>query len=35
LLGLPVFDFLGFVCSIVGGVWLLLSIGKSSRADRE
>ena len=35
LLGLPVFGFLGFVGSIVGGVWLLLSIGKSSRADRE
>jgi ubiquinone biosynthesis protein len=35
LLGLPLFGFLGFVGSIVGGVWLLWSIGKSSRADRE
>jgi ubiquinone biosynthesis protein len=35
LLGFPVFGLFGFVGSIVGGVWLLLSILKSSRADRE
>lgn len=35
LLGLPVFGLLGFIGAVVGGVWLLLSIWKSSRADRE
>jgi ubiquinone biosynthesis protein len=35
LLGLPFFGLLGFVSAVVGGVWLLLSIWKSSRADRE
>ncbi|MHB1180386.1 MAG: ABC1 kinase family protein [Sulfuricella sp.] len=35
LLGLPFFGLLGFLGAVVGGVWLLLSIWKSSRADRE
>jgi ubiquinone biosynthesis protein len=35
LLGLPFFGLLGFLCAMVGGVWLLLSIWKSNRADRE
>ncbi|HCX33540.1 MAG TPA: ubiquinone biosynthesis protein UbiB [Rhodocyclaceae bacterium] len=35
LLGLPFFGLLGFLGAVFGGVWLLLSIWKSSRADRE
>jgi len=35
LLGLPFFGLLGFLGAVVGGVWLLLSIWKSNRADRE
>ena len=35
LLGLPLFGLLGFLCAAAGGVWLLLSIWKSNRADRE
>ncbi len=35
LLGLPFFGLLGFLGAVAGGVWLLLSIWKSSRADRE
>lgn len=35
LLGLPVFGLLGYLGAAAGGVWLLLSIWKSSRADRE
>jgi ubiquinone biosynthesis protein len=35
LLGLPSFGLLGFLGAVAGGVWLLLSIWKSSRADRE
>ena len=35
LLGLPVFGLLGFLGAATGGVWLLLSIWKSSKADRE
>ena len=35
LLGLPTFGLLGFIGAAVGGVWLLLSIWKSNRADRE
>jgi ubiquinone biosynthesis protein len=35
LLGLPLFGLLGFLGAATGGVWLLLSIWKSSRADRE
>jgi len=35
LLGLPLFGLLGFLGAAAGGVWLLLSIGKSNRADRE
>lgn len=34
-LGLPVFGLLGYLGSAAGGVWLLLSIWKSNRADRE
>lgn len=35
LLGLPFFGLLGFLGAVAGGVWLLLSIRKSNRADRE
>ncbi|UCV17732.1 ABC1 kinase family protein [Ferribacterium limneticum] len=35
LLGLPVFGLLGFFGAVVGGVWLLLSIWKTGRMDRE
>lgn len=35
LLGLPFFGLIGFLGAVFGGVWLLLSIWKSSRADRE
>jgi len=35
LLGLPLFGLLGYLGAAAGGVWLLLSIGKSSKADRE
>lgn len=35
LLGLPTFGLLGFLGAGTGGVWLLLSILKSNRADRE
>ena len=35
LLGLPTFGLLGYLGAAAGGVWLLLSIWKSSRADRE
>jgi ubiquinone biosynthesis protein len=35
LLGLPFFGLLGFISAVVGGVWLLLSIWKSSKVDRE
>ncbi len=35
LLGLPVFGLTGFLGAAGGGVWLLLSIVKSNRADRE
>jgi len=35
LLGLPFFGLLGFLGAAIGGVWLLLSIWKSNRADRE
>ena len=35
LLGLPLFGLLGYLGAAIGGVWLLLSIWKSSRADRE
>jgi ubiquinone biosynthesis protein len=35
LLGLPFFGLLGFLGAVAGGVGLLLSIWKSSRADRE
>ncbi|MFZ2951037.1 MAG: ubiquinone biosynthesis protein UbiB, partial [Desulfuromonadaceae bacterium] len=35
LLGLPFFGLLGFLGAVVGGIWLLLSIWKSNRADRD
>lgn len=35
LLGLPFFGLLGYLGAATGGVWLLLSIWKSNRADRE
>jgi ubiquinone biosynthesis protein len=35
LFGLPTFGLLGFLGAAAGGVWLLLSIWKSNRADRE
>lgn len=35
LIGLPFFGLLGFLAAMFGSVWLLLSIWKSGRADRE
>lgn len=35
LLGLPLFGLLGYLGAAAGGIWLLLSIWKSVRADRE
>ncbi|HNV89060.1 MAG TPA: AarF/UbiB family protein [Methylotenera sp.] len=35
LLGLPFFGLLGFFGAVIGGIWLMLSIWKSSKADRE
>ncbi|OFZ67533.1 MAG: ubiquinone biosynthesis protein UbiB [Betaproteobacteria bacterium RBG_16_56_24] len=35
LLGLPLFGLLGYLGAAAGGVWLLFSIWRSSRADRE
>jgi len=35
LLGLPFFGLLGYLGAAAGGIWLLLSIWKSNRADRE
>jgi ubiquinone biosynthesis protein len=35
LLGLPFFGLLGYLGAATGGVWLLLSIWKSRKADRE
>jgi ubiquinone biosynthesis protein len=35
LLGLPFFGILGFFGAVIGGIWLMLSIWKSSKADRE
>ena len=35
LLGLPFFGLLGYLGAAVGGVWLLLSIWRSNRANRE
>jgi ubiquinone biosynthesis protein len=35
LFGLPFFGLFGFLCAMFGGLWLLLSIWKSNRADRE
>jgi ubiquinone biosynthesis protein len=35
LLGLPLFGLIGYLGAAAGGLWLLLSIWKSARADRE
>lgn len=35
LLGLPLFGLLGFLCATIGGIWLLLSISRSNKADRD
>ncbi|MBI3480409.1 MAG: ubiquinone biosynthesis protein UbiB [Nitrosomonadales bacterium] len=35
LLGLPIFGLLGYLSAAAGGIWLLLSIWRSSKADRE
>jgi ubiquinone biosynthesis protein len=35
LFGLPVLSLFGFLCAGIGGLWLILSIWRSSRADRE
>ena len=35
LLGLPIFGLLGYLGAAAGGVWLLLSIWRSNKADRE
>ncbi|MEI7457391.1 MAG: AarF/UbiB family protein [Nitrosomonadales bacterium] len=35
LFGLPFFGLTGFICASIGGLWLLLSIWRSNRADRE
>jgi ubiquinone biosynthesis protein len=35
LLGLPIFGLIGYLGAAAGGFWLLLSIGKSNKADRE
>ncbi len=34
-LGLPLFGFVGYLGAAMGGIWLLLSIWRSARADRE
>jgi len=35
LLGLPLFGFLGYLGAAIGGIWLLLSIWKSAKADKD
>lgn len=35
LLGLPFFGLLGYLFASVGGIWLMFSISRSSKADRE
>ena len=35
LFGLPALGMFGFISAVIGGVWLMLSIWKSSRMDRE
>jgi ubiquinone biosynthesis protein len=35
LFGLPFFGLTGFLSAGIGGLWLLLSIWRSNRADRE
>ena len=35
LFGLPILGLFGFISAVFGGLWLVLSIWKSSRADRE
>lgn len=35
LLGLPIFGLIGYSCATIGGIWLLLSISRSNKADRD
>lgn len=35
LWGIPFFALLGSVCATIGGIWLLFSISRASKADRE
>jgi len=35
IFGLPFFGLTGIICAAIGGLWLLLSIWRSNRADRE
>ena len=35
LLGLPLFGLLGVFCAAIGGIWLMLSISRSNKEDRE
>lgn len=35
LLGLPLFGFVGYLGAAMGGIWLLVSIWRSARADRD
>ena len=35
LFGIPFFGLTGFICGTIGGLWLLLAIWQSNRADRE
>lgn len=35
LMGLPLFGLVGFLCATIGGIWLLFSISRSNKADRE
>ncbi|ADL56118.1 ABC1 kinase family protein [Gallionella capsiferriformans] len=35
IFGLPFFGLAGIICASIGGLWLLLSIWRSNRADRE
>jgi ubiquinone biosynthesis protein len=35
LFGLPFFGLLGFIFATIGGIWLILSISRSNKAERE
>lgn len=35
LLGLPFFGLLGYLFATVGGIWLMFSVSRSNKADRE